>query len=86
MTVGFTQESSQDRVPEVEEKRPAEVLTLDGTKGEGRDGGDGNLSNSPSNEELNRPVERPKLNLKPRSQPAEAGADLDSSGNVRSVT
>jgi hypothetical protein len=75
----------KDRVPEVEEKRPAEVLTLDGFKNEGRDGGDGSLGNSPSNEDLSRPAERPKLNLKPRSQPAEPGVDLDSSGNVRSV-
>ncbi|KAG0599929.1 hypothetical protein M758_12G188500 [Ceratodon purpureus] len=77
------EESLKDRVPEVEEKRPAEVLTLDGFKSEGRDGGDSSLGNSPSNEDLNRPAERPKLNLKPRSQPAEPGVDLDSSGNVR---
>lgn len=61
------------------------MLTLDSTKNEGRDGGDSNLGNSPSNEDLSRPAERPKLNLKPRSQPAEPGVDLDSSGNVRSV-
>lgn len=67
----------------MEEKRPAEVLTLDGTKNEGRDGGDSNLGNSPSNDDLSRPAERPKLNLKPRTQPAEPGVDLDSSGNVR---
>lgn len=66
------QEISQDRVPEtVEEKRPAEVLTLDSTKNEGRDGGDSNLGNSPSNEDLSRPAERLKLNLKLRSQPAD---------------
>jgi hypothetical protein len=41
------------------------------------------MDNSPSNEDLSRPAERPKLNLKPRSQPAEPGVDLDSSGNVR---
>lgn len=79
----FAQESSKDRVLEVEEKRPAEVLTLDVIKGEGRDGGDSNLGNSLSNEDLSRPSERPKLNLKPRSQPAEPGVDLD--GNVRYV-
>lgn len=70
----------------MDEKRPADVLTLDSTKNEGHDEGDGTLGNSPSKEDLSRPAERPKLNLKPRSQPAESGVDLDSSGNVRSVT
>lgn len=70
----------------MEEKRPAEVLTLDGSKSEGRDGGESSLGNSPSNEDLSRPAERPKLNLKPRSQPAEPGVDPDSTGNVRSVS
>lgn len=77
------EESSQDHVPEMEEKRPADVLTLDITKNEGHDEGDSTLGNSPSKEDLSRPAERPKLNLKPRSQPAESGVDLDSSGNVR---
>lgn len=50
---------------------------------EGNDGGDNTVGNNESAEEANRVAERPKLNLKPRSQPTEAGAELIGSENLR---
>ena len=69
---------------QAEERRPAEVLSLESTGMQGNDG-DGPIpvDSNESAEDASRPAERPKLNLKPRSQPAESGADLDGSGNVR---
>ncbi|KAG6549126.1 hypothetical protein Mapa_009352 [Marchantia paleacea] len=67
----------------LEEKRPAEILSLETFSEQSTELGTNNPL-SESNDETNRKVERPKLNLKPRTHPTEV-EPVEGSQKVRQV-